>query len=119
MERLAEEIREGVAEIIGRGLKDPRVGFVTVTRVELSSDLRHARVHVGVLGSDSQRTESLGALDRATGFVRRELGRRLRLRLVPELSFRYDRGLDASDRVATLLKENPPPPEEGGGDEGD
>jgi ribosome-binding factor A len=103
-ERLAEEIREQVARMIASDLKDPRLGFVTVTRVELAHDLGHARVHVGVLGSEAERRKSLAALEQASGFVRRELGRRLRIRHTPEIDFRYDKGLDATDRVARLLE---------------
>lgn len=103
-ERLAEEIREQVARMIASDLKDPRLGFVTVTRVELAHDLGHARVHVGVLGGEAERRKSLAALEQASGFVRRELGRRLRIRHTPEIDFRYDKGLDATDRVARLLE---------------
>jgi len=105
-ERLAEEIREQVAQMIASDLKDPRLGFVTVTRVELAHDLGHARVHVGVLGSEAERAKSLQALRQASGFVRRELGKRLRIRHTPEIDFRYDKGLDATDRVARLLEED-------------
>jgi ribosome-binding factor A len=105
-ERLAEEIREQVAQMIASGLKDPRLGFVTVTRVELAHDLGHARVYVGVLGSEAERQKSLQALQQASGFVRRELGKRLRIRHTPEIDFRYDKGLDATDRVARLLEED-------------
>ncbi len=104
-ERLAEEIREEVAKIIGTGLKDPRIGFVTVTRVELTADLRTARVHVGVLGQAAEREKTLAGLRQAAGFVRRELGRRVRVRHTPELQFLYDQGLDATERVARLLNE--------------
>jgi ribosome-binding factor A len=107
-ERVAEEIREETARIIGAQLKDPRIGFVTVTRVSITPDLRFARVHVGVLGDEAQRDRSLNGLQRAAGFVRRELGKRLRMRHTPELQFQYDHGLDASERVAELLRENPP-----------
>jgi ribosome-binding factor A len=105
VERLAEEIREEVARMVASELKDPRLGFVTVTRVELAHDLGHARVHVGVLGGEAERERSLAALRSAAGFVRRELGRRLRIHHSPEIDFRYDKGLDATDRVARLLQE--------------
>jgi ribosome-binding factor A len=116
-ERLAEEIREEVARMIASELKDPRLGFVTVTRVELAHDLGYAKVHVGVLGSEKEREKSLVALRSAAGFIRRELGRRLRVHHTPEIDFRYDKGLDATDRVARLLQEDAererPPANEG------
>jgi ribosome-binding factor A len=104
-ERLAEEIREEVARIIGGGLNDPRIGFVTVTRAELTADLRHVKVYVGVLGDAAQRDKTLAGLKQAAGFVRREVGRRIRVRHTPELTFQYDSGLDATDRVAKLIEE--------------
>jgi ribosome-binding factor A len=103
-ERLAEEIREEVARIVAQ-LKDPRVGFVTVTRVSLTPDLRSARVYVGVLGDEAQQRKTLEGLEQAAGFVRRELGRRIQVRHTPELTFHYDSGLAATDRVAKILRE--------------
>lgn len=103
--RLEEEIREEVAKIIAGELKDPRIGFVTVTGVQLTPDLRHARINVGVLGDQAAREKSLAGLRQASGFVRRELGKRLRIRHTPEVAFQYDKGLDATDRVARLLDE--------------
>ena len=114
-ERLAEEIREEVARIVGRELKDPRIGFVTITWVELTADLRTARVHVGVLGGAADREKTLAGLQKAAGFVRRELGKRIRVRHTPELIFQYDEGLDATERVARLLEETKADPD---GDEG-
>jgi ribosome-binding factor A len=104
-ERLGQEIKEEVAAIISSELKDPRIGFVTVTRVELTADLRSARIHVGILGDEKQRGKTLSGLRQATGYVRRELGRRIRMRHTPEIEFQYDAGLDATDRVAALLEE--------------
>lgn len=103
-ERLGEGIREEVATIVAR-LKDPRIGFVTVTRVSLSPDLRSARVYVGVLGDAAQQRKTLKGLRQAAGFVRRELGRRISVRHTPDLSFLYDEGLEATDRVAKILGE--------------
>lgn len=91
--------------MIASELKDPRIGFVTVTRVDLAPDLRNARIHVGVLGDKAQREKTLTGLKQASGFVRRAVGQRLRLRHAPELTFHYDEGLDAADRVARLLSE--------------
>ncbi len=123
-ERLGEAIREEVARMIVFELKDPRLGLITVTRVEVSGDLSHARVHVGVLGDERERRKSLEALERASGFVRHELARRLGIRQVPEIDFRYDKGLEATDRVARLLEEEkaakPAPSADGAdGEDGD
>ncbi len=103
-ERLAGEIRDEVARMVASELKDPRLGFITVTRVELTQDLRYARVYVGVLGEDAS-GETLAILRKAAGFVKREIGRRLRVRFAPEIDFRYDRGLEATERVARVLAE--------------
>ena len=104
-ERLGEEFREEIAKMIGGQLKDPRIGFVTVTRVEVGTDLRQARVFVGVLGTPAEREKTLAGLKQASGFMRRSLGQKLRLRHTPELTFVYDEGLDAHDRIARLLAE--------------
>jgi ribosome-binding factor A len=117
-ERLGEEVREAVARIIADGLNDPRIGFVTVTRASLTADLRTARIYVGVLGNEEQRQKTLAGLTQAAGFIRRELGRRVRVRHTPELTFVYDSGLDATDRVAQILEENrTAEPEDEPGDE--
>lgn len=105
VERVSQEIRDEIATMIGRELKDPRIGFVTVTRVDLTPDLRFARVYVSVLGDKAQQQKSLEGLKQATGWVRREVGRRLRMRLTPDVQFVYDKGVDATARVATLLDE--------------
>lgn len=104
-ERLSDEIREQLAELLRDEVKDPRIGFVTLTRVELTGDLGFARVYFGVLGDETQRQRSLEGLKQAAGFLRRQLARRIRIYQVPELRFQYDTGLDATDRVARLLRE--------------
>jgi ribosome-binding factor A len=116
-ERVGEEIREEVARLLARGVKDPRIGFLTVTRADVTPDLRVARVYVALMGDDGQRRKSLEGLRRATGYVRRELGRRLRLRYTPEVVFELDTGLDATDRVAQLLAGVHIPDEDPGDDE--
>lgn len=103
--RLAEEIREEVAKIIAGGMKNPKLGFVTVTRVELTADLRTARVLVSAMGDSAQKKQSLRVLHQAAGWVRRELGRRLSIRHTPEVVFVNDAGLDYTDRVAKLLEQ--------------
>ncbi|HVO11533.1 MAG TPA: 30S ribosome-binding factor RbfA [Vicinamibacteria bacterium] len=104
--RLGEAIREEVSQLVSFELKDPRIGLVTVTRVEVSPDLGHARVHVGMQGTEAERRKTLAALKSASGFVRRELARRLGIRQVPEVDFAYDKGLEATERVAQLIREN-------------
>ena len=105
LERVAEEIREEVARLLSREIKDPRIGFVTVTRVSVTPDLHVARIWVGVLGDESQRKRTLDGLKHSAGYMRRLVGQRLGLRFTPELHFSYDEGLDATDRVARLLDE--------------
>jgi ribosome-binding factor A len=102
-DRLADQIRTEVAGIVEGELKDPRIGFVTVTRVDLSRDLSHARVRVSVLGDDTVREESLSGLVSAAGYVRREIAHRLRLRRTPEIEFVLDRGAEQSARIEELL----------------
>jgi ribosome-binding factor A len=97
-------VREEIALIV-RELKDPHVGFITVTRVEMSEDYQVVRVFVGVLGAPKERARSMSALRKATGFVRRELGRRVSVRHTPLVTFQYDEGLDHSIRVSQLLDE--------------
>ena len=104
MERLADQIRDDVAEMVAGELRDPRIGLATVTRVELSADLRHARVLVSVLGGEDTKQETLEGLASASGYVRRELGRRLRLRRAPELVFVLDRGPEEQVKVESLLQ---------------
>jgi ribosome-binding factor A len=103
-ERLADQIRAEVAEMIAAELKDPRIGFATVTGVDMSGDLHHARVSVSVLGSADAQQRSLEGLTSAAGYVRRELSRRLRLRRVPELSFVLDHAAEDNERLETLLQ---------------
>jgi ribosome-binding factor A len=103
-ERLADQIRAEVAEMIAGELKDPRIGFATVARVDLSADLRHGRVFVSVLGSEESRQETLAGLASAAGYVRYELSRRLRLRRAPELVFVLDRSAEEGQKVELLLQ---------------
>ncbi|GBD30522.1 Ribosome-binding factor A [bacterium HR32] len=105
VEKLREFIREEVSEILQRGAKDPRIGFVSVTDVELSSDLRHAKVYVSVLGSEQERARTMEALQHAVGFVRSELAKRLRTYHTPEIQFRLDTSIERGTRVLQLLRE--------------
>jgi ribosome-binding factor A len=107
-ERLADQIRSEVAEMLVRELKDPRIGFTTVTRVELSPDLHHARVLVSVLGEPEEQQKTLKGLTSAGAYVRHELSRRLRLRRAPEVVFLLDRGAEASQKIEELLRKVSP-----------
>jgi ribosome-binding factor A len=114
-QRLDSQIQQELMELLQREMKDPRVGFVTVTRVETAPDLRHARVWVSVYGTDDERARSMDALHDASPWLRRRLGERLKIRRVPELSMRRDDSIEAGDRVLRLLHEL----EEGSGDDGE
>lgn len=102
-QRLGDQLRAELAQIILRELKDPRLGFVTVTEVRMSGDLKHARVYVSVYGTEGEESKSLEALDNAAGFLKRVIGERLRLRYVPELRFVLDDTLKRSARIDALL----------------
>jgi len=104
-ERLGEQIREEVSQIILGELSDPRIGFVTVTDVEVSSDLRNARIYVSILGGDDEVARSLGALRAASGFIRWHLGRALNLRHLPDLHFAHDKTARTATRIEEILKE--------------
>lgn len=102
-ERLAETIKQEVANILRDEVKDPRVGFATITKVEVSADLRHAKIYVSVLGEKKEQDASMEALQKAKGFIRAELGKRVRLRYVPEVNFILDHSIDYGTRVLKLL----------------
>ena len=103
--RLDSQIQQELMLLLQRDLKDPRVGFATITRVETSRDLGHARVWVSVYGTDEEQTASIEALRTATPWLRRQLGERLRLRHVPELSIRLDDSIASGDRVLRILRD--------------
>jgi len=110
MRRVDEAVRAVLSEAIAKQLQDPRVGFVTVTGVKTSPDLRHARVYVSVLGSDELREASLEGLRSAHGFLQGRLAAELTLRHTPSLTFEYDDSIDRGMRISTLLDKNPPAP---------
>ncbi len=105
LRRVDEAIRVILSDVIARGLKDPRVGFVTVTGVKTSSDLRHARVYVSVFGDEAERTNSLAGLRSAHGFLQRRVASELTLKHTPMLSFEYDESIDRGMRISELLSE--------------
>jgi ribosome-binding factor A len=103
--RVGEQIREDLTELITREVHDPGIGFITITRVNVTPDLQQARVHYTTLGDEKARRETGRALERAAPFLRRQLGRRLRLRRVPELQFFYDESIERHDRIERILQE--------------
>jgi ribosome-binding factor A len=102
-EQVAEAIKEEVSTLIQRELKDPRLGFVTVTRVEVSPDLKYAKVFFSVLGDEATKTETLKVLKRASGFLRHELSHILTMRYTPELHFEFDVAMEHGDKIQRLL----------------
>src|SRR3954466_5709584 len=107
MRRVNEAVREVVSEGLG-DLKDPRIGFVTVTGVETSPDLRHARVFVSVLGDEPQREEALEGLRSSAGFLQAQVGHELRMKRTPTLEFVYDESVDRGMRISQLLDDEGP-----------
>jgi ribosome-binding factor A len=107
MRRVNKAVREVLSEAMGE-LKDPRIGFVTITGVETSPDLRHARVYVSVLGAENAKDESLAGLEAAHGVLQARLGRELRLKRTPQLAFEYDPTVERGVRMTQLIDELAP-----------
>ena len=104
-DRLDSQIRAELMELLQREMKDPRIGFATVTRVETARDLGTARVWVSVLGTTEEQEAAIGALTAAAPWLRRQLGDRLTIRHIPQLVIRHDDSIEAGDRVLRLLRE--------------
>lgn len=102
-EKVQEFIKQELSTIILTELKDPRVGFITVTRVEVTGDLRSAKVYISLMGSDEEKAVTWQALQRAVGYLRSEIGKRIRLRFTPELTLHLDETLEYSARIQELL----------------
>lgn len=103
IEKLQELIKQEVGKMLLYDIKDPRIGFVTVTEVEMTGDLREAKIFVSIMGNDEQIKNSMEGLQSALGFIRREIGKRIRLRFTPEISFAPDKSLDYSEHIQKLL----------------
>lgn len=102
-DRVGEEIRHELAALLAREVHDPGIGFVTLTRVKVSPDLQLARVFYTLLGDEKAHKDTEKALARATPFLRRQIGARIRLRRVPELRFEFDKSVEAQDRIEKIL----------------
>jgi ribosome-binding factor A len=103
-ERVAQMVQELLGELFARGMRDPRIGLVTITGVKMSPDLREARVYWTVHGDPEQRKQTAKGLDNARGFLRREIGSQVKLRVVPELQFTYDEAIDRGERIEQLIR---------------
>ena len=103
-EKVADLIQEEICQMLRRTIKDPRIGFVTITRVEVSEDCRSAKVYFSVAGTLEERERSMKGLDSARGYVRRELGKRIRLRYTPEIMFRFDPSIEYAIHVEELIQ---------------
>ncbi|MBP5246922.1 MAG: 30S ribosome-binding factor RbfA [Fibrobacter sp.] len=103
--RLDEQFREEISKLLMKGLKDPRIGFVTISRVEITNDLSYAKVYISVLGSDREKAASLIGLRNSAGFIRTYLGKALKIRKIPLLSFVLDESLDHAMHIEEILAE--------------
>lgn len=103
--RIGELIQAEISDLLLRHIKDPRIGFCTITKVEVSGDYRHAKVFVSVMGEENQKGETVVGLKSASGFIRREVGRRISLRHTPELTFILDKSLDHGFQIDKILRE--------------
>ena len=104
-DKVAETIHELICSILSRGLNDPRIGFVTITGVDVTDDLSLAKIYFTVIGEEKAKKESEAGLNSAKGYIRREIGKHLTIRHTPELVFKYDNSLDYGRKIESLLKE--------------
>lgn len=111
-QRVAEAIKKRMGEIIVRRLKDPRVGLVSVTRVEVSADLKQARIFVSIYGDKENQEKTIEALESAKGFIRQEIGRGMKIRYLPKISFWMDSSIEDSFRLKEILDSLPQGQEE-------
>jgi ribosome-binding factor A len=103
--RVGDQIRVEIADLLAREVHDPGIGFLTVTWVKMTPDLQQARVYYTTMGDDKARRDTERALERAAPFLRRQLGRRLRLRRVPDLQFFFDASIERQDRIERILQD--------------
>lgn len=103
--RVGVRIRDEISDLLLRRVKDPRIAFVTITDVDVSPDLRRAKVYYSVMGTEAERRRAAEGFDRAVGFIRRELAARLQLKFMPEIGFVYDPSLEYGDKIEQLLRD--------------
>jgi len=101
--RVADLLKEEISEMLCKEVKDPHIGFITITDVDLSKDLKHAQVFYTILGNEQQAAESADALSRVSSFIKKQLGKRLRMRYIPEIIFKYDHSLAYGTKIDHIL----------------
>ena len=117
-EKVADLIQKEISQMLVKSVKDPRIGFVTITRVSVSEDCRFAKIYFSVAGSLEERERSMKGLESATGYVRKELGRRIRLRYTPEILFQFDPSIEYAIHMEELIQSIHHDKEPNGGEEG-
>ncbi len=118
-EKVADLIQKEISEMLVKSVKDPRIGFITITRVTVSQDCRSARVYYSVAGTQAERESSMKGLDSAKGYVRKELGRRIRLRYTPDITFQFDPSIEYAIHMEELIQSIHHEKEPRGEEEGD
>ncbi|EPY04044.1 ribosome-binding factor A [Paenibacillus sp. E194] len=103
--RVGEQMKKELSQLIQTEIKDPRIGFITVTGVDVTNDLSQAKVYLSVMGNEEQKEQSMKALEKASGFLRSEIGKRIRLRHTPELLFKIDSSIEYGSHIEKLLGE--------------
>jgi ribosome-binding factor A len=103
-DKVADLIQKEISQMLVKSIKDPRIGFITITRVTVSEDCRFARVYYSVAGTQEERESSMKGLDSAKGFVRKELGRRIRLRYTPDITFQFDPSIEYAIHMEELIQ---------------
>jgi len=104
-QRIQELLLEEISKLLQSGLKDPRIGFTTLTRVEVSDNLKHAKIFISVMGSEQEKSETLEALKSAKGFIRNSLGKNLYLRYLPELEFKKDENAEHVEKITKIIND--------------
>jgi ribosome-binding factor A len=117
-EKVADLVQKEVSQMLVRSIKDPRIGFVTITRVNVSEDCRFAKIYFSVAGTLEDRERSKKGLESAKGYIRKELGRRIRLRYTPEIMFQFDPSIEYAIHMEELIQETHPKREADGDEEG-
>ncbi|BBD90193.1 MULTISPECIES: 30S ribosome-binding factor RbfA [Staphylococcus] len=104
-ERVGEQMKQEIMDIVNTKVKDPRVGFLTITDVELTNDLSQAKVYLTVLGNEKEVDNTFKALEKAKGFIKSELGSRMRLRIIPDLTFEYDESIEYGNKIERMIQD--------------